>query len=176
MTRLTSSGGAAIVVHRRAVNLGSEMAYTSESARRQLLDQLGEAVEHLSAAIGALGEAYEAADARTGGELEARLFRPVQAAYGRLRRTRAGFAERYGLAEDPAGSAPMSAPSADPRVHLERAIQAIERADLVISEMQDSMLPVEVGDRELRDGLMEVRELLAAAPGEGRQLVRLVGR
>jgi hypothetical protein len=152
------------------------MAYTSESARRQLLEQLGEAVEHLSAAMAALGEAYETADERTADELEARLFRPVQAAYGRARRTRAGFAARYGLPEDPSATAPVSAPSADPRLHLERAIQAIERADLVISEMQDSMLPVEVGDRELRDGLTEVRELLAAAPGEGRQLVRLVGR
>jgi hypothetical protein len=152
------------------------MAYTSESARRQLLDQMGEAVEHLSVAIEALGEAYEAADERTADELEARLFRPVQAAYGRARRTRAGFAERHGLTEDPPAPAPVSAPSADPRVHMERAIEAIQRADLVISEMQDSMLPVEVGDRELRDGLTEVRELLATAPGEGRQLVRLIGR
>ncbi|MBV8430612.1 MAG: hypothetical protein JO244_05585, partial [Solirubrobacterales bacterium] len=58
------------------------MAYTSESARQQLLEQLGGAVEQLSAAIGALGEAYEAADERTAEEIESRLFRPAQAAYG----------------------------------------------------------------------------------------------
>ena len=152
------------------------MAYTSESARRQLLDQLGDAVEHLSVAVGALGEADEAADEGTAAQLEERLFRPVQGAYGRARRTRSGFAERHELVEEPIVSSSLAAPSADPRVHLERATQAIERADQVVAEMQDSMLPVEVGDRELRDGLTEVRELIASAPGEGRQLLRLIGR
>jgi hypothetical protein len=152
------------------------MAYTSESARRQLLDQLGEAVGELSVAIEALGEAYEAADERMANELEAGLFRPTQAAYARAQRTRAGFAERHQLTADPVASALAAAPSGDPRVHLERAIEALERADLVIAEMQDSMLPVEVGDRELRDGLTEVRELIAPAPSQGRQLLRLIGR
>jgi hypothetical protein len=59
---------------------------------------------------------------------------------------------------------------------VERAIGAIEQADHIIAEMQDSMLPVEVGDRELRDGLTEVRELIALAPGQARQLLRLIGR
>jgi hypothetical protein len=152
------------------------MAYTSESARIQLIDQLGEAVDHLSVAVTALGEAYEAADERTAAELEERLFRPVQGAYGRAVRTRSGFAERHQLSPGAIVSRAAPAPSADPRVHLERAIQAIEQADQVVAEMQDSMLPVEVGDRELRDGLTEVRELIAAAPREGRQLIRLVGR
>lgn len=152
------------------------MAYTSESARRQLLDQLGEAVRQLSVAIEGLGEAYEAADEGTAEELETRLFRPVQAAYGRAQRTRASFAERHRLTADPVAPASMGAPSGDPRVHLQRAIEALERADHVISEMQDSMLPVEVGDRELRDGLTAVRELIASAPGQGRQLLRLIGR
>jgi hypothetical protein len=152
------------------------MAYTSESARKQLLDELGQAVDHLSVAVSALGEAYEAADVRTAAELEDRLFRPVQGAYGRARRTRAGFAERHQLSSEPVAPRAAAAPSADPRVHLDRAIQAIEQADQVVAEMQDSMLPVEVGDRELRDGLTEVRELIAAAPREGRQLLRLIGR
>jgi hypothetical protein len=152
------------------------MAYTSESARRQLLDQLGQAIEYLSVAVEALGEAYEAADERTGSVLEERLFRPVQGAYGRAQRTRSGFAERQHLTAEPPATHSAPPPSADPRVHLQRAIDAIEQADHVIAEMQDSMLPVEVGDRELRDGLTEVRELIASAPREGRQLVRLVGR
>lgn len=152
------------------------MSYTSESARMQLLDELGQAVEALSVAIEALGEAYEAADDRTAEELESRLFRPVQAAYARAQRTRASFAERHQLTAGATSPARSAAPSADPRTHLDRAIQAIERTDLVIAEMQDSMLPVEVGDRELRDGLTEVRELIAAAPGQARQLVRLIGR
>jgi hypothetical protein len=152
------------------------VAYTSESARLQLLDQLDQAVGHLSVAVGALGEAYEAADERTADELEERLFRPVQGAYGRARRTRSGFAQRYRLSPDPVVENRASAPSADPRIHLERAIQAIEATDQVVAEMQDSMLPVEVGDRELRDGLTEIRELIAPAPAQGRQLLRLIGR
>jgi hypothetical protein len=152
------------------------MAYTSESARRQLLDQLDQAIDQLSVAIAVLGEAYEGVDERTAATLEEQLFRPVQAGYGRARRTRSGFAERHQLAAGPAPRSATAAHSGDPRVHLERAIEAIERADHVIAEMQDSMLPVEVGDREFRDGLTEVRELIASAPGHGRQLVRMIGR
>ena len=152
------------------------MAYTSESARRQLLEELADAVTLLSLAVDALGEAYEAADERTATSLEERLFRPVQRAYGRARQTRSGFAERHQLEAEPVAAAPAGAPAADPRVHVERAVEAIERADAVIAEMQDSMLPVEVGDRELRDGLTEVRELIARAPTDARQLLRVIGR
>jgi len=152
------------------------MAYTSESARIQLLDQLAEAVDQLAIALASLGEAYELVDELTGELLEDRLFRPVQAAYGRARRTHSEFAQRHQLGERAFAPGSPGAHSADPRVHLDRAIAAIERADHVIAEMQDSMLPVEVGDRELRDGLTETRELIAAAPGNGRQLLRTIGR
>lgn len=152
------------------------MAYTSESARRQLIDELGQAADHLSSAINALGEAYEAADERTGEALETQLFRPVQGAYGRAQRTRSGFAERHQLIAEPLTPATAAAPSADPRVHLERAAAAVEQADQVIADMQDSMLPVEVGDREFREGLAEVRELIAPAPSDARRLLGLIGR
>jgi hypothetical protein len=152
------------------------MAYTSESARKQLLDELDHAIDHLATALAVLGEAYETVDERTAATLEEQLFRPVQAAYGRARRTRSGFAERHQLAAEPSAAPATPAHSGDPRVHLERAIDAINRADQVIAEMQDSMLPVEVGDRELRDGLTEVRELIASAPAQGRQLMRMIGR
>jgi hypothetical protein len=152
------------------------MAYTSESARRQLLDELGQAADRLSSAINALGDAYEAADEGTAEVIEAQLFRPVQGAYGRAQRTRSGFADRHELSAEPLTPATAAAPSADPRVHLERAATAIEQADQVIAEMQDSMLPVEVGDREFRDGLAEVRELIAPAPSEARRLLGRIGR
>src|SRR5947209_8093398 len=129
------------------------MAYTSESARAQLLDQLAEAVDHLAAALAILGEAYEQVDEHTAELLEEQLFRPVQGAYGRARRTHSEFAQRYGLSARAFAAGSPGAHSADPRVHLERAITAIEQADQVVAEMQDSMLPVEVGDRELRGGL-----------------------
>jgi hypothetical protein len=152
------------------------MAYTSESARAQILDELGEAVDQLAAALASLGEAYEEVDEHTAEVLEERLFRPVQGAYGRGRRTYAEFAERYGLSARSFEAGSPGAHSADPRVHLERAITAIEQADQVVAEMQDSMLPVEVGDRELREGLTATRELIAAAPAHGRQLLRTIGR
>lgn len=152
------------------------MAYTSESARTQLLDQLAVAVNQLAVALASLTEAYEEVDERTADVLEQRLFRPVQGAYGRARRTHSEFAQRHQLPVRTFEPTPPIAPSGDPRVHLERAITAIEQADHVVAEMQDSMLPVEVGDRELRDGLTETRELIAAAPGYGRQLLRTIGR
>ena len=55
-------------------------------------------------------------------------------------------------------------------------MKAVSAADVVLSTLQDSMLPVEVGDRELRAGLGEVRELIAPLPGRARQVVRTVGR
>jgi hypothetical protein len=152
------------------------MAYTSESARTQLLDQLAVAVNQLAVALASLAEAYEEVDERTADVLEQRLFRPVQGAYGRARRTHSEFAQRHQLPVRTFEPTQPVAHSADPRVHLERAITAIEQADHVVAEMQDSMLPVEVGDRELRDGLTETRELIAAAPGYGRQLLRTIGR
>ena len=152
------------------------MAYTTESARRQLLDELADAVDQLGIAISALGEAYDEVDERTGDVLEQELFRPVQGAYGRARRTHSDFAQRHQLPgrEFPDGSPGLH--SADPRVYLERAIDATEQADHLIAEMQDSLLPVEVGDRELRDGLTETRELISLVPLHGRQLLSRIGR
>jgi hypothetical protein len=152
------------------------MAYTSESARAQLLDQLAEAVDQLAIALASLGEAYEEVDERAAEQLENQLFRPVQGAYGRARRTHVEFAQRHRFPAREFGPVSAVAHSGDPRVHLERAIAAVAQADQVVAEMQDSMLPVEVGDRELRDGLTETREMIAAVPGSGRQLLRTLGR
>jgi hypothetical protein len=152
------------------------MTYTSAEARRRLLDDLADAVEQLALALAALGEAYEEVDEVTGDRLEEQLFRPIRSAYGRARRTHADFAARYGVPGRAFGSGSSGTHSADPRVYLQRAIDATERADTLIAEMQDSMLPVEVGDRELRDGLTETRELISAVPANGRQLLRTIGR
>ncbi len=38
------------------------------------------------------------------------------------------------------------------------------------------MLPVDVGDTELRAGLAETRALVAEAPARGRRLLRTFGR
>jgi hypothetical protein len=152
------------------------MAYTSESARRQLLDDLAGAVDQLGVALAALGEAYEQVDERTADALERELFRPVQGAYGRARRTHLEFAQRHQLPVREFAPASPGLHSGDPRIYLERAVDAVESADRAIAEMQDSLLPVEVGDRELRDGLTETRELVALVPATGRRLLRTIGR
>ena len=59
---------------------------------------------------------------------------------------------------------------------LEAAIDAVTTADLELATLQDSMLPVEVGDPELRAGLADVRETLADLPGRGRRFLSTFGR
>ena len=152
------------------------MAHTNESAREQVLDKLAVAVDQLAIGLASLGEAYEEVDDRLGEALEQQLFRPTQAAYGRARRTHAEFAQRYQLPARVFEPGSLGLHSGDPRVHLHRALDAIEQADHVISELQDSMLPIEVGDEELRAGLSQTRALIAPLPAHARQLVRTLGR
>ena len=80
----------------RSNNLAG-MTYVSQEARQQLLDTVAEATDEIGIALAALGEAYEQLDDDTADTLEEQLFRPVQTAYGRARRTHSGFAERHGL-------------------------------------------------------------------------------
>jgi hypothetical protein len=152
------------------------MAYSAGEARQQLLDEMAAAVGQLALAVGALGEAYEELDEQTADHLEEELFRPVQHAYGRLRRTHSEFAERFGLPGRSFEPSSGGTHSGDPRVYVERAVEAIERADQILAELQDSMRPVEVGDRELREGLSAVRATLADLPARARRLMRAQGR
>jgi hypothetical protein len=152
------------------------MAYTTADARRRLLDDLAGAIEQLGIALAALGAAYEQLDEQTADRLEEQLFRPTQVAYGRGRRTHAGFAERHGLP----GRAfePSSALRASRGVRnlVESGVEAIGAADRLLAEIQDSMMPVEVGDAQLRAGLAETRELVGPLPAGARELLRRFGR
>lgn len=152
------------------------MAYSADDARERLLDDVADATDQLALAMAALGEAYEELDEHTADLLEEQLFRPVQAAYGRLRRVHSTFAARHGLAGRSFQASSGGLHSADPRVYVDRAVEAIERADQGLAELQDSMLPVEVGDRELREGLSEVRETIAELPARAHRLMRAQGR
>ena len=152
------------------------MAYSAEEARGELLEDVAEATDQLALALASLGEAYEELDEQTADELEQQLFRPTQSAYGRLRRTHAEFASRFGLPRRSFEPSSGGLHSADPRVYVERAVEAIEQADHVLAELQDSMMPVEVGDRELRAGLSETRETIAELPARARRLMRTQGR
>ena len=59
---------------------------------------------------------------------------------------------------------------------LESTVEAVGKADGTIAALQDSMLPVEVGDAELRAGLEEVRRLLNEVGERVRKLLRTLGR
>ena len=152
------------------------MAYTTAEGREQVLSDLAVAVDQIADALARLGEAYEQLDETHADVLEEQLFRPVQSAYGRAVRTHTDFASRSGLR--PRSFAPHSPGLQSQTVQdlIERAADAVQDADQSIAELQDSMLPVEVGDTELRAGLSGVRETLSAVPVRARALVRTVGR
>ena len=152
------------------------MAYVTREAREHLLETVGEAIDEIGVALAALGAAYEQLDEQTADRLEAELFRPVQAAYGRARRTYAAFAERHGLTARRFEPALPGHPSQGVRGFLDRAVAAVDEADMLLIELQDSMRPVEVGDTELRAGLSEVRELVGNLRPRSRELVRTLGR
>ncbi len=152
------------------------MTYTTAQARQQLLDTVAEATEELASALASLGEAYERLDEHTAEKLERELFLPVQKAYGRAQQAHAGFADRHGLPSRVFEPASLGAPSQDVKGLLDSAVEAAARADGALATLQDSMLPVEVGDAELRAGLQEVRRLLGDLRRRARELVRTLGR
>src|SRR5437870_4761376 len=114
---------------------------------------LAEATDAIGVALASLGAAYEQLDEYRAAELEEELFRPVQLAYGRARRTHADFAGRYGLTSRHFEPPSAGLPSTGAKGFIGNAVVAVGRADTALAELQDSLLPVEVGDRELRAAL-----------------------
>ena len=152
------------------------MGYSTSEARQQLLDTLAEATEALGFALACLAEAYDKLDEHNADRLEQELFGPVQRAYGRAKATHSGFAGRHGLpgrtfAQQSAGVSPRGAPW-----FIDQAVAAVSEADTTLGELQDSMLPVEAGDAELRAGLTAVRERVRGLPATARELLRTLGR
>jgi hypothetical protein len=152
------------------------MTYTTAEGRQQILDALAAAADEIAAALALLSEAYEHLDERTGERLEEQLFQPIQAAYGRAKRVHSGFAQRHELPGRTFVSPSPVAPSSGTKGLIDAAVDAASRADGMLGELQDSMLPVEVGDVELRTGLSEVRELVGGVRARARELVRVLGR
>jgi hypothetical protein len=152
------------------------MAYTDAQARQQILDVLAGAADEIGFALASLGEAYEQLDEHSAERLEEQLFRPVQAAYGRAKRTHAEFAGRCGLSTHVFEARSAGAPSSGAKGFLDSAVEAAARADASLATLQDSMLPVDVGDPQLRAGIAEVRGLLDGLRGRARELVRTLGR
>jgi hypothetical protein len=150
------------------------MAYSAADARQEILDRTAEATEHLGVALTALGAAYETLDEALADRLEDELFRPVQLAYGRAQRAHDGFAARTGLA---ARTFTQRAPGhRDARGQIDRAVAEARVADDTLAHLQDSMLPVEVGDPELRAALADVRDQLGGVARNARELTRVLGR
>lgn len=152
------------------------MPYSSAEGRQEILDALGGAADRLAVALGLLEGAYELADEHTAELLEENLFRPTQLAYGRLRRTHAEFAARSGLAGREFPPAPEGAPARGLKGLVEEAAGEVATADRQLAELQDSMLPVEVGDQQLRAGLEEGRTLIGRVGPGSRELLRNFGR
>jgi hypothetical protein len=152
------------------------MSYTSAEARQELLDALADATERIGLALAALGAAYEQLDEHNADRLESELFRPIQAAYGRAMNTHAQFAERHGLPSRTFEQTSAGIPSTGVKGFIGNAVNAAAEADGALSALQDSMLPTEVGDAQLRAALTEVRELLGGVRQRARELERTVGR
>ena len=152
------------------------MTYLTAEARQNLLDDMALAIEELALALAVLGAAYELLDERTADRLEEELFRGVQTAFGRAQRTHAAFAARYSLQGRTFEQPSAGLPSQGARAFLERAGEAITEADTLLAELQDSMLPIESGDPELRAGLSEVRDLIGGLGERSRTLIRGIGR
>jgi hypothetical protein len=152
------------------------MAQTTVEARQQLLDTLAEATDAIGVALASLGAAYEQLDEHLAGELEQELFRPVQLAYGRARRTHTGFAGRHGLASRSFEPPSAGLPSTGAKGFIDSAVVAVGLADSTLAELQDSLLPVEVGDAEVRASLAELRGLVGRFAERAREIVRTIGR
>jgi hypothetical protein len=152
------------------------MVQTTEEARQQLLASLAEATDDIGSALASLGAAYEQLDESSADELEERLFRPVQLAYGRARRTYAEFATRHGLPRREFEPPSAGLPSIGAKGFIDNALVAVGRADNALVTLQDSLLPVDVGDPELRASLAELRELVGGLAHRARELVRTLGR
>jgi hypothetical protein len=152
------------------------VAYTSAEAREELLDSMAGAIEQIGLSLALLGDAYEQLDERTADRLEEELFGPVQAAYGRAKTTYAQFADRHGAAKRAFEAAAPGIPSTGAKGFIDAAVDAASEADRLLSELQDSSLPAEVGDVELRAGITSVRERLGGMRARARELERTLGR
>jgi hypothetical protein len=152
------------------------MAYTTAEARASLLDEVGQAADQLGLALACLDQAYELLDENSADRLESDLFRPVQLTYGRLQRTYTAFAQRTGGPSRSFEAQSAGAPSQGAKAFIERAVTCAAHAGQLIAGLQDSMLPIEVGDPALRAELADVRTRLDVLPSRARELLRTLGR
>jgi hypothetical protein len=152
------------------------MSYAAADARQQVLEEIAAAAAQVALALACLGEAYEVLDEHSADRIEDELFRPTQQALARAQRTYADFAATYGLAQRSFAAGDVGHGNQTGRDLVGRASAAAREADRLLAELQDSMLPVEVGDPALRAGLAEVRELVSSVPPRAQAFLRILGR
>ena len=152
------------------------MPYTSAEARQELLEALAGAIDRIGSALAALGSAYEQLDEHNADRLEAELFGPIQVAYGRAKATYTQFAGRHGLVSRTFAAPSPGLPSIGAKGFIDSAVDAVAEADNALSTLQDSSLPTEVGDEELRAAITETRERLGGVRRRARELERTLGR
>jgi hypothetical protein len=152
------------------------MAYSTAEGRQQILDDLAEATNHIAFALACLGAAYEQLDENSADRLEEELFGPLQKAYATATRTHSGFAARHSLATATVEPRTAGAANQSAKALIEKAMAGAVQGAHAIGDLQDTMLPVEVGDAELRAGLSEVRQVIDGLPSRARELTRVLGR
>ena len=67
-------------------------------------------------------------------------------------------------------------PSIGAKVFIENAVAAVGRAEAALTSLQDSLLPVDVGDPQLRAELAELRDLVGDFSQRAREILRTLGR
>jgi hypothetical protein len=149
---------------------------TTDEGRRRIVGDLTQAIGTLDLTLACLAEAFDLLATGTADRMETELFRPAQKALGRAKRTQAAFASAHGLEIEQPSPASAGPPSQGAKALIERSIDAAGEADRTLAELQDSMLPIEVGDPDLRAGLSDVRALVGALPAPARELLRGLGR
>jgi len=152
------------------------VSYAAADARQQVLDEIAVAIEQVALVLACLGEAYEVLDEHSADRVEDQLFRPAQQALARAQRTHTDFAAAHGLDQQSFAIGDVGHGNQTGHELVGRAAAAALEADRLLAELQDSMLPVEVGDPALRAGLAEVRELIASVPPRASGFLRTLGR
>jgi hypothetical protein len=145
-------------------------------ARTRIIEELGVATTQIGLSMAALAAAHELLDDASADRLDGELFRPLRRAYAQAKRARSGFGERHGLAAPEPEVESPGLPSQGVKSLVERAAVAAGEGSRLIAELQDSMLPIEAGDPELRAALAETRELVDGLALPAQSFLRTLGR
>ena len=96
------------------------VAFTTAEARDRIIGDLEAAEEELGLAVACFGEAFELLATGSADRLEDELFRPVQKAYVRTKRTRTGFSQRVSHETDEPERSRPARPHRAPRASFSK--------------------------------------------------------